>query len=316
MLLLVAACGSRAPSPRRAIEPAITPEPGHVPLVAARENGLYEIGPDGRDVRRLSATPAQHPRWQVPGRRILFLTRDTSEVRSLDLVTAKEQVVARIRPKIGCPRSIVGSTAGDSTVDLGIQEHADFTVDGDRACLELMDRNSNMASYLVNVRIDLATGATTDTVSIAPAECKLARREAPPRCVGHPAPIVDLDRTLEHAGPAGFTVQSWSPSGRWVVLRGNDEEGDSMHFQIVLYELATRNTFPILGEHLEHGDAWPQPLRAVQLAKDAEDLAPLVGDVVGETPIHWLPGPDDRLVVDEYLVVPGVRIAHAGQLAY
>ena len=317
VLLLLAACWSRTPP---TAQPPRAAAPGVVPLVAARESGLYEITADGRDTRRLSATPAQHPRWLVPGRRLLFLNRDTTELRSLDLDSAKEQVIARIHSRLDCPSGFVGSDGPDPTVELRIEEEGDFAVAGTRACLHLMDRNSNMASYSLDIHVDLSTGRTTDYLSIAPESCKLPRAEAPSATSCDVAAEASREPTpapeLQHAGPPGFTVHSWSPTRRWVLLRGNDMEGDYMHYQIVLYEPATRRSFPITSHRAARGDSWPAPLTAAQLALDPTQLNAITGDVVAETSIYWLEGRGDRLVVGESLVVPGVRIVDVGQLAY
>ena len=79
--------------------------------------------------------------------------------------------------------------------------------------------------------------------------------------------------------------------------------------------MATRRTFPVVGP-LAHDVEWPAPLTPAQLALDADGLGRILGDVVAETTIYWLAGPRDRLVIDEVLVVPGVRIAGIGQLAF
>jgi hypothetical protein len=314
LLLLVVACGSpETPRP--------PPKPGGprvIPLVAARESGLYEITAEGRDVRRLSATPAQHPRWQARGWRIMFLTRDdrdAKELRAIEIGTQKEQVVARVRSRIDCPAKI----------ELRVQDPADFVVGGTRACMRLMDRNSNMASYALVIHVDLLSGKSTNYLSLAPASCKLPRRESEVSCEDLSQDIVEEDDPpaaapppeieLPHAGPPGFTVHSRSPSGRWVLLRGNDLEGDYMHYQIVLYEVATKQSFPIAGV-IAGGGPWPAPLTAEQLAFEPERLGRVLGDVVAETPVYWIRGREERLVVGEDLVVPGVGVVHVGQLAY
>jgi hypothetical protein len=307
--ILAAACGSRAAPAPLAHQGASR----GVTLIAARESGLYEITVDGRDVRQLSATPAQQPRWQVPGRRLLFLTHDAAELRSLDLGTAKEQVVARLRNRLDCPggRSPAGPVPW---IELEVHDDDDFVVQPERACLRLMDRNANMADYILDLRVDLATGRTAEYVVTTRDDCKLPRREAP-FCGLHAEPVLPDAPELEHAGPADFLAMSASPSGRWVVLRGPLVMGDYLYNPYVLYEPATRRTFPIAGELVAESGAWPAPLTSEQLALDASELGSLVGLIIVETPIYWLAGPADRLVVGEHLVVPGVRIAQVGQLA-
>ena len=305
-----AACGSRA-APAPLAHTVEAPRSVAQTLIAARADGLHEITADGRDVRRLSATPAQQPRWQVPGRRLVFLTADAAELRSLDLRTMKEQVVARVRTRLDCPGGYrpAGSAPG---VALEINDDDHFFVQPARACIRLTDRNPRMADHILDVHVDLATGRTAEYVAAAGDTCKLPRRQAPP-CAPEPEAFPEIRGDVEHAGPPSFHASSASPTGRWVVLRGNFVPGDTFFDQVVLHDLATRRTFPLNGELVPRGDAWPAPLTAAQL--DASVLGPLLDPTTYETPVYWLPGPDDRLVLGEHLVVPGVRIVQVGQLA-
>jgi hypothetical protein len=330
LVLLVAGCWGRGPA---GAPPPGSAEARGAPLVVAREDGLFEIAADGRDVRRLSATPAEQPRWQVKGQRLVFLTRDYGELRSLDLATGREQVVAKIRSKLACDGDGDGDGGGPiltenpgaeaREIELRIHSSDDVVVQGTRACLRLMDRNSNMSFYALDVRVDLATGKVADYLSLALEHCKLPQSKPPDECTAAPLPSIAAaggayDPAFEAsvAGPTGLGVQSRSPSGRWALLRGNVEQGDYIHSQIALYEVATRRTFPIVGGLVENSSAWPAPLTPAQLALDAGELGRILGDVVGETTIYWLAGPGDRLVIDEALVVPGVRIVDIGQLAF
>lgn len=306
-LALVAACGSRPPAPPLAH--AAPPPPRAIPLIAARETGLYEITRDGGDVRRLCATPAQRPRWLVPGKRLLFLSRDTTQLRSLELPAATERGIAQLPIAFPpCP----GGTG--PAWPLRLHGDDDFVVEPGRACIRLMDRNANMASYYLDLRVDLATGRTESYARAIADLCKLPQRE-PPSCDHDLRPLRASAGPLEHAGPAGFWAQSLSPTGRWAVLLGNHEEGDYLYEQIALYEIATKRSFPVPGVRRPSSAAWPAPLTAAQLALGAEQLGQILESVTGETPVYWLAGPDDRLVVGEALIVPGVRIAPVGQLA-
>ena len=315
----LAACWSR--SPARSPEPAAE-APGER-LVAARSDGIFELSRDGRELRKLSSTHASAMRWLVPQERLLILTEETGELRALELATGAERVVARVRTTLACAAPADVDPV-DAQVRLDVQDDSDFTVGPTHACLTLMDRNANMASYRVEVRVDLTTGTSTEDFTIAPPECQLPQREQP-GCARYgnfasEAPAgasSDAEPPHEFAGPPGFTISSWSPSRRWVLLQGNESIGDYIHSQIVLYEVATRRTFPLLGDDVAAlgGARWPAPLTAAQLALAPEELAPLVGDVVGETPIYWLAGRDDRLVVEDRLVLPGARVLQVGRLA-
>lgn len=308
-LTAAAACGSRAPAQQPPPSNTASPARAGIPLIAANRAGVFEVTRDGRDVRQLSKTSAQQPRWVVPGRRLVFLTEDAAELRSLDLETAKEKTVARVRTRLDCPSGSVPAGTPDPGVSLRLHDDDDFVVGQGRACLRLMDRNANMADFILDVRVDLATGRAEEFIPTARDNCKVARREAPP-CERPLRRGTDKVPPSEHAGPPDFFANEVSPSGRWVLLHGNNEQGDYIYHQVVLYEIATRRTFPIFVR--DAGDRpWPAPVPADQLT-----VPDALGDsVIAETPIYWLPGPDDRLVVDGYLIVPGVRIAFVGDLA-
>jgi hypothetical protein len=307
-LALAAACGSRPPAPPLA-HAAAAPPPA-IPLIAARETGMFEITRDGADVRRVSATPAQRPRWLVPGRRLVFLSGDMKQLLSLELPAGKERAIAQL--PIAFPACPPGGTG--PSFPLQLHSDDDFIVEPARACIRLMDRNLNMASYYLELRVDLATGRTESYAHAIEAFCKLPRRE-PPSCDHDLRTFHSHAGPREHAGPAGFWAHSLSPTGRWAVLLGNREEGDHIFEQIALYEIATKRSFPIPTMRHPPSTGWPAPLTAEQLALGAEQLGQILDSVAGETPIYWLDGPDDRLVVEEALIVPGVRIVPVGQLA-
>jgi hypothetical protein len=314
VLLVAAACESRTtsrPPPAPLTNTGVAPPP-RATLIAAREDGLYELTTDGRDVRRLSATPAQQPRWQVPGKRVLFLTRDTSELRSVELATMKEQLVARMRNRIECSNGL--------REELKLEDDDNFFVEPGRACIRLTDRNPRIAAFRLDVRVDLATGQTAEYMDYAEHinhvahTCKLPHSKAPP-CGPEPQAFPEIIAPIEHAGPPNFRASLVSPSGRWAVLRGNFTPGDTFFDQVVLYDRTTRRTFPLGGTQAVRTGAWPAPLTAEQLAADASELYELLGPTTYETPVYWLAGPDDRLVFDEALVIPGERIVYVGQLA-
>jgi hypothetical protein len=309
VLGVAAACGSQTPAQSPPPENTAPPARTGIPLIAAHGGGIFEITRDGRDVRQLSKTPAQQPRWVVPGRRLVFLTTDAAELRSLDLGVGREQLVARVRTRLDCPSGSVAVGTPDPGVTLSLHDDDDFVVQSGRACIRLMDRNANMADFILDVRVDLATGRAEEFIPIARDTCKVARREAPP-CEPAPRRGGGEIRLPERAGPPDFFAGAASPSGRWVLLHGNNQQGDYIYHQVVLYEIATRRTFPIFVR--DAGDRpWPAPVPADQLA-----VPDALGDsVIAETPVYWLPGSDDRLVVDGYLIVPGVRIELVGDLA-
>ncbi|HWO23922.1 MAG TPA: hypothetical protein VNO30_34505 [Kofleriaceae bacterium] len=299
---------------------AHTAPPGRATLIAARDTGLHEITTDGDDVRRLSATPAQQPRWQIPGQRVVFLTQDAAELRAIDLRTGQEQLVARVRNRIECPNELPPPAGPIRRIALNLHDDDNFFVEPTRACIRLTDLNPRMAGLRLDIRVDLATGQTTEYADFAEhmehvaQKCQAPRRKAPP-CGPATQAFPEMMAPIEHAGPKDFYASAASPSGRWIVLRGNFTPGDTFFDQVVLYDRTTRRTFPLGGELGQKADAWPAPLTAAQLAQDGSALHSLLGPTTYETPVYWLAGPDDRLVFDERLVIPGERIVYVGQLA-
>jgi hypothetical protein len=122
--------------------------------------------------------------------------------------------------------------------------------------------------------------------------------------VAGPFPCIDDDgKPTTKDCPWGlptFEPVSSSPSGRWVVLRGNYAEGDYIHSQWLLLDTHRGELFAIA----EGTKAWPAPLTPAQLGALTYDT--VVNGVVAETPMIWLAG--DRLVIETRLILPGEAV--------
>jgi hypothetical protein len=285
-------------APPAASAPSAQEGPPGPTLIVAGEGGIDEITLEGKTTRKLSRTPASRPRWLHPTGDVLFVVPSKLELRRLSPATGKEEVIARL------PRG----EACRSLQPLSVQEDMDFIIDMKRsvACLSLMDRNMNMMSLRLDARVNLTThevksGVVTDLShnckedpkAQAIFDCSRERFFNPPAPAPPPAGL---------ALPAGFHVESRSPSGRWLALGGEVIEGDYMHRKLLLLDSETRRVYPIVE------GPWPRPL-APESPSDTVD-------VVGESTIRWVQRVD-ALVVDMLLVKPGEQTVRlSGDVAF
>jgi hypothetical protein len=284
---------------------------------------------------------AKFPRWLGPD--TVLVARavrddDFSQGGRLDrisLADGKRTRVAKLPPF-----SCAGTTGGDASVDrestaLSIQDGTDFVVDAGKrfVCIELMDRNVNMASLAVAMRVDLETGKVERRLTLGKEECKPpddvavddgesddvqsdkrgCTAEAARPAQGAPAsfPFTFADGALLRQGSSKrvLTIRGYddalliSPSGRWAVLGGDQEDGDYIHRSLVLLDRATGHVFPIRAS-----PHWPAPLLPASKTKARlETPIPRTVSVVGETDVRWLGTGEETelLVIDDLVVKPG-----------
>ena len=89
--------------------------------------------------------------------------------------------------------------------------------------------------------------------------------------------------------PPGFTYISLSPARRWALLGAREKRGEFGSRELYLWD--GKAIFPL------RVGAWPQPV--------TEPGPGTLGEVMG-TELRWLP--NDLLLVDNVLVVPGQRV--------
>lgn len=291
-------------------QPAPEAEPGG-PLIVGGSFGLREVGLDGRPVRLLSATPAQRPRL-LPGGGVLFLASEGRELRVFERDTGKERTVALLPSEFGsCPpgRPL-------RLEDPSVQADHDFVLDirGDAACIRLQDRNDNMMSIAVDIRIQLPGGGVAYEISY-PVECSRGTPVPPCQAGGTPPPRADPAQRpfsvqdgalLRHAPDAQNVVPlppgDWSesvssPSGRWILVEGNFHDGDYIYRSLLLLDAQEGALYPV-GE----GDI-STPLTPQQLNKFGSGSVP-TKTAVAEATVRWLRG-SDVLIVGSLLVSPG-----------
>ena len=95
-----------------------------------------------------------------------------------------------------------------------------------------------------------------------------------------------------------------SPSGRWLVLSGDQEDGDYIHRGLVLFDRESGEVYPLVLRR-----SWPSPLRPVGKHNPPRIKTPIAkaAPAVGETDVRWLGTSSDSeyLIVDDLVVKPG-----------
>lgn len=282
-------------------------------LFVSGDQGVREVGLDGRTIRLISREKARRPRLMPDGKSLLYLVPGRAEVKRMDLATGVSAKVA-VLPKSFriCKQPEQDSARSYKFADLDVQSAGDFTIDksGAAACLTLMDRNINMADVSIELRVPIqGAGKVLWAVSV-PSNCpgpKIAACEqAVPTFSEPPAGAYELQdgwlvsakKQLVRLGKGDFSKEASSPKGKWAVIGGNIEEGDYIHRS--LYLLGRRDGT------IHSIDAKSVILTRKYLRAMDVDSMP----AVGETEIRWLN--DDALLIDSTLIFPGKGLVELG----
>jgi hypothetical protein len=332
----------RAPEPAPAPAPIAaepSPAPG-LPkleagdLVVGSERGIEIVGADGKLKRLVSAGPALHPRWLDAGSVLVLVPAQQGtlsgggRLERVALADGQRSELATL-PRFGCNASELEQ--GPSVNSLGavnLQDETDFEVDVGQqlVCLRLMDRNINMVDVMLDVRIDLANHKLERWLAMgeqcqappdvhagnAPSTCQTTSAPEPDAGAGNFAFDVREDgEQIDERTPQGvklalripgYSGESLSPSGRWRVLGGDQEDGDYIHRALVLLDRSNGQVYPVPPE----GD-WPEPLAVSGKPRRIKTPIERAAQVVGETDVRWLgSGDSELLIVDDVAVRPGV----------
>ena len=329
--------GALASSDAPAVEtPARCPErsralrDGERVEILASEQGLREIGADGTVLRTLSSTSAALPRYTPDGHELVFLARGQSEVRRLSLETCRETRVATLPRGVGAQCGGVLTPDYDPAEFVQSDDGAGLTADGRALCLHVMDRNINMMSVEVVLRVPLDGGAVTHRIT-TPETCETPRVAAgtPALCESAPVASRRTSEAMPYAiegnrivrrgargrstmvtafGGSDVNVDEVSSSGRWQVFSANVEEGDTILRDLLLFDAQSGRVFPIVE------GAFPPALdaRAIRAINTVHEHTAVAS---GETTIRFL-DPGERLWVAGLLVMPGERAVQlSGELA-
>lgn len=348
---LVLGCTSRAASrPETSSPTPSTPAAERrLPSTAIRfwtsEEGLQAYDFEGQPVARQGSVGKEVRR--LPDGRFVAFSDAHGTTPSVAMLTASGEEELRIPLPNGFdPESCqAGLTAVDDAQDephlpLTLQTPQAFGVDLERgyACLELLDRNENMASRGLSIAVNLQSGAVEAFVSLdIDGRCKPEgpRSAAPcasfsmgePWVEGSASPPepetwpFDVDETrswivkdgepyrslcrdggtLDGDSPCA-EVESRSPTGRFIQLRGDGESSDYIYSEVVLFDRRT-------GELWQIHEASPKSPAFVVVEPDHLFTRERFGSiltVIGESDYGWLPL--DRFWVDGTLLIPERRV--------
>jgi hypothetical protein len=285
--------------PRTRNEPAAIA--GEEPTVlVGGANGVFLRSFDGKTTKKLSITPARHPRW-LPGKgTVLFLAPESGELRRIDIAPGGQSIVARIPIEKACSKSAFVST---NAVEY-VQDPLDFLVssEGERACLRLMDRNANMASSAVLVAIELRS-SKSQSAPLFDLACKSKNTKDAEGAVGCKATLLP-SRFSGRVGPKAsalpaqeFMVESASKSGRYALVSVHLEEGDYIYRKLLIFDEERGSFFPI--RKGPWGEGWTK-----STLPSADKLGDLTTTATGETATFWLED-GEHLVVGSLVVTPG-----------
>ena len=240
---------STSPQPFAASAAPIIASHGCTPGVRARNgnervffvastDGIREMSADGAVLRILTTTAADRPRFTNHSRALVFLAVGESQVRRIDVESCAESVVATL------PRGVSAECGGlfrpgyDPTQFVQSDDDVRITADGSALCLRVLDRNENMMSVEIQLRVPLH-GGEVQSATLTSESCGSmtdAQREALPctatlqavtprrRPSGADFPFAlrvrDIARGNRVVATIGDEVSSeaTSPSGRWIVF--------------------------------------------------------------------------------------------------
>ncbi|MET0389379.1 MAG: hypothetical protein ABW321_25620 [Polyangiales bacterium] len=313
-------------------------------LIVGSMRGLEAWQRDGSSKRVISADPALHPRWLDkhtllvlrPEEDAYDLRRGFVERVSLD---GRRERGAQL-PDVDCNLSEEEDDVEnhEGALPLDVEGPDAFLVDRELgiACIDMMDRNINMANVAVDVRLDLRSGQLQSFLSVGDKQCKapphvkVGRPDADSACStddpnegddesvddGEYAFGFDSDRhwvwrrngttRVKHVIISEYQLESTSPSRRWQLIGGDVEEGDYIHRSVLLLDRQTGELFSVPPSPRAWSTSAPLVAAKGRLRTPVRDTA----DVVGESDVRWLGStPESELLVIDHLVIaPGRAI--------
>lgn len=263
------------PEPSAPVAPAASPLPPATLLVPAQGDGLIVSRVGGivlldAELRQLAVLTAERGRnLRVVGEELYYFTLKKPVLRALNLNSGETRTVATL-PRVKDP-CFGGGPPADPI--MFVQSEADLTIAAGVLCLDIMDRNANMAAETRNFRVDLSTGAVEQRMVafLGGDACgEIREREQPRLCMP--------------ARPAAS--EQIGPKGRWSFVpdQSRGETGDYVYSLARLDDRTERLSYAIVGRKL-------RPLRVGRANPVGSCLVP------GENTAAWL-GVSDVLVLD------------------
>jgi hypothetical protein len=294
------------------------------------ERGLYAVSAHDFTRRRISAGAALHPRWLDEVHVVVLHPRAPqgffggATVERVSVCDGARERLAEL-PRFRCANM---SAADNGTIDFDVQDTRDVCLSADKQtlCIGLMDRNWNMASYRLEVQAELTSGVVKRRLEIGAESCK-APRDALPKGPPLPEPCdcdVDDPKPSAAAFPFGFDEgrvtehaegvpvprlwldeyqrESTSPSGRFMVLGGDEVEQDYLYRRLVLLDRLTGDVYPVADQPA----SWPKRV-ATPGQKRRHVALPILtaGLFPRETVPTWLKlGASELLALDHLVITP------------
>ncbi|MDC0720337.1 hypothetical protein [Nannocystis bainbridge] len=257
-------------------------------LLASREDGLHALTPTLEPIVRILDKRVRwlQARRDGEARELYYFPADAPDLVHLDLRTGREEVLVSL-PRLK-HRCFTGAEPGQPSSPA---DPVDFIQSTDRLdldlaagvlCLDIGDRNENMASIGLNLRADLRTRKVEQRTVFVTEDCqKGAGREREPAC--RPARS-DLPSPTEIAGSDRSGLAS--PSGHWSYYSDEDfgASGDYMYSAAFLFDTRSRTAYAVTPTALVKFT--PGTPDAPQRPPETTCLIP------AEAQARWMPGRD------------------------
>lgn len=257
-------------------------------LLVTRDDGLHAMTPQLAEIAQIVDTRVRRVQARREGeaRELYYFAADAPDLVRLDLRTGREEVLVSL-PRLS-HRCFTGVEPGEEAppadpVDF-IQSAAavDLDVAAGSLCLDVGDRNDNMAAIHINFRADLRTREVEQRTTFVGEDCKQgAARQREPAC--RPAPR-GRPATTEIAGIEQHGLVS--PSGRWAYYLDEafQQSGDYIYSAAFLFDVQAKVAYAVTPTGLVKFDRGQ---------RDAEGGPPAATCFVpGEAQASWMPGRD------------------------
>ena len=238
-------------------------------LIVSRAGGIVLLDAQLKQLVVLGPERGRHLR--VVGEQLYYFAHKQPVLRAMNLSSGETRTVAELtRVKDPC----FGGGPAVDPIDF-VQSEADLAIDAGVLCLDIMDRNANMAAETRNFRVDLTTGAVEQRMVayLGGDACgEIREREQPRLCT--PA---------RHG--SSTVIEQVGPTGRWSYYPDSTrgESGDLIYALAQVIDREHRRGYAIVGRKLR------------QLRGNANPIGSCL--VPQENTAAWL-GVSDVLVLD------------------
>jgi hypothetical protein len=265
-------------------------------LIVSRAGGIVLLDAQLKQLAVLSPERGRHLR--VVGEQLYFFGLKQPVLRAMNLSSGETRTVATLtRVKDPC----FGGGPPADPIDF-VQSEADLTIDAGVLCLDIMDRNANMAAETRNFRVDLTTGAVEQRMVAylgGDASGEIREREQPRLCT--PARPV-----------GGGVIEQVGPTGRWSYYpdEARGEAGDYIYSLARVVDREHSTSYAIVGRKLRPLRGNANPLGACLVPGEATAAWLGVSDVLvldgcgDRLTVVRPPGRVEHLMVDSFAIVP------------